>query len=72
MDEARNFKFATLLGFSKMHHKMTSRGKMGLAAVLGSSLKLGVPLYYLLLLQLPRPVILYLVCSLGLQMSIIK
>jgi len=29
--EASDFKFSTLLGFAKAHHKITPRGKSGMA-----------------------------------------
>jgi len=40
--EASEFKFATQLRFAKAHHKITPRGKVGVALSYGSSQKFGV------------------------------
>jgi len=42
--EASDFKFGVQLGFAKAHHKITSRGKVGVALGYGSSQIFWVPL----------------------------
>jgi len=44
MAEAKDFKFATQLGFAKPHHNTTPRGKVGVAMGWGISHIFGVPL----------------------------
>jgi len=42
--EDSEFKFGMRLGFAKSHHKITARGKVGVALGEGSFPNLGVPL----------------------------
>jgi len=42
--EASDFKFGTQLGFAKVHHRITSRGKVAMALGWGAPQYFGVPL----------------------------
>jgi len=67
VDEASDFKFGMQLEFAKAHHKITPRGKVGLALRKGTSQIFGV--FPLIFMQWLKISISNLVHSLGGQLS---
>jgi len=70
MAEASDFKFGIQLGFAKVHHKITPKGKSGRGLALCKLPKiLGFPIIFLQLLKLATS---NLACSWGLPSPTIK